>query len=138
MSSVYEFDKILNRPLASVALSDDNARITFKFQDDGEKSYGVEGDCCSSSWIEHLEAPDDLQGAIITKVEDGGGIPYDDHKCVEYDYSKSNAENEAAGYCGHDVLAVYNTKFYTDKGTITLEYRNDSNGYYGGYLVDAA
>lgn len=131
------FDNMIGKQLESVALSEGNTKIVFKFQDGFERAFGVEGDCCSSSWIEHLEAPDDVQGATLLSVEESGGVPYDDHKCVGYDWEKSEAENKAAGYCGHDVLAVYSTRFRTNRGDIVLEYRNDSNGYYGGYLVDA-
>ena len=136
--SVDNFNDILNRSLESVVLSDDQGKVTFRFQDGGERAYGVEGDCCSSSWIAHLEAPNDLRGAVILNVEESDAAPWDNHECVQYDYDKSEEENKAAGYCGHDVLAVYNTRFHTNKGTIVLEYRNDSNGYYGGYLVNAS
>lgn len=116
-----DFDNILNKPLATVALIDGGEKLTLSFQDGSERSFGVEGDCCSMSWIEHLELPGSVEGAVIQRVEDSEGVPWDGHVCDA---------------CGHECLAVYNTKFYTDKGTIVLEYRNDSNGYYGGYLVD--
>ena len=123
-----DFSNMLNKPLQNVKLFRDKERITFHFQDGSHRSFGVEGDCCSQSWIEHLETPNDLVGAIITSVEDGKGIPWDGHICPEeVDYSHT---------CGHDYLQVYNTRFFTNRGTIVLEYRNDSNGYYGGYLVD--
>jgi hypothetical protein len=117
-----DFNDIVGKEIKSVGLYDGNDRIRFSFQDETERSYGVEGDCCSSSWIEHLEIPNDIEGAVILSVEDGGGVAWDNHDCD--------------GHCGHDSLAVYNTKFYTSRGTITLEYRNDSNGYYGGYLTN--
>ncbi len=123
-----DFDNMLNKPLAKVELSGDKEHITFHFQDGTDRSFGVEGDCCSSSWIEHLTQPNDIAGAVITSVEDGGGTAWDGHKCDE-----PTNEN---GKCGHDSLEVYNTAFMTNKGNIILEYRNDSNGYYGGYLVD--
>jgi hypothetical protein len=131
------FQDITGKVIDSIDLDSAADRITFRFQDGFTRSYGVEGDCCSRSWIEHLETPPDIRGATITSVEDSSGVePYDDHACVSYDYDKSDTENKAAGYCGHDSLAVYNTRFRTDRGDIVLEYRNDSNGYYGGYLTD--
>jgi hypothetical protein len=33
-----------------------------------------------------------------------------------------------------DVLAFYGCKISTDGGEIVIDYRNDSNGYYGGSL----
>ena len=128
MGGTMNFDNMLNKPLRSVELSNHKERITFRFQDGSHRSFGVEGDCCSQSWIEHLDVPNDLVGAVITSVEDGGGIPWDGHICLEeVNFSRS---------CGHDHLQVYNTRFFTNRGTIVLEYRNDSNGYYGGCLVD--
>jgi hypothetical protein len=131
------FDDIIGKTVEAVDLDKAADRITLRFQDGFVRSYGVEGDCCSQSWIEHLEMPDDVKGAVIQSVDDGGEVePWDGHVCKEYNWDKSDDENKAAGVCDHDVLAVYNTRFHTNKGDIVLEYRNDSNGYYGGYLVD--
>jgi len=33
-----------------------------------------------------------------------------------------------------DELALYGLKLTTDKGDLVLDYRNESNGYYGGSL----
>lgn len=121
--------------LESVTLSDDKEKIVFRFKDREPLAYGVEGDCCSSSWIEHLEAPADLNGARIIGVKEGGGVPWDGHECVE-DVRDENYAVTKEG-CGHECLAIYNVTFQTDRGDIVLEFRNDSNGYYGGYLVEA-
>jgi hypothetical protein len=122
------FDKILNRPLKAVRLSSDKEKFILEFEDGTSKEYGVAGGCCSHSWIEHLELPPmGTKGAQITAVEDGDGVAWDGHVCdKEVDYSRA---------CGHDHLQVYQTIFRTTNGDIRLEYRNDSNGYYGGYLV---
>lgn len=115
-----------NRPLKSVVLDQDKEGITFTFLDDSVETFKVEGDCCSHSWVEHLEVPDDLEGAIILGIEDADMEPHDGHECDDPDEYNSS--------CGHECLQVYHTRFQTDKGAIVLEYRNDSNGYYGGWL----
>jgi hypothetical protein len=124
------FTKILNRPLRAVSISADKEKFILEFADGSKKEYGVEGDCCSSSWIEHLTLPPmGVKDAQIIAVEDsaGGAEPWDGHECSEeVDYRRA---------CGHDHLQVYQTVFRTTNGDIRLEYRNDSNGYYGGYLV---
>lgn len=79
--------------------------------------FGVSGDCCSHSWIEHLTVPDDVDGATVVTIEERGG----DTKPGE-DLSQ------------FDVLQVYETVIRTNRGDIVMEYRNDSNGYYGGSL----
>ena len=113
---------LLGKVLDRVGVSADRERFTLHFADGTSKALGVEGECCSSSWIEHLEAPEDLRGAILVGVENSGRAPWDDHDCRKV-------------RCEHDSLAVYHTVFHTTRGDIILEYRNDSNGYYGGYLV---
>lgn len=115
-----DFKNMLNRKLASVSLTRGGEEITFTFQDGFERVFGVEGDCCSSSWIEHLELPGDIVGATLLSVDDSAPITQD---------------HDTHDECG-DCISVYNTSFKTDRGEIILEYRNSSNGYYGGYLTD--
>lgn len=114
------FNNMLNRKLASVVLDKGRDVITFTFQDGFERRFSVEGDCCSSSWIEHLEMPPDIVGATLLSVEDSAPITQD------------HAEHDDGGE-----ISVYNTSFKTDRGEIVLEFRNSSNGYYGGWLVEA-
>lgn len=106
-----------DRPLYAVTLNDSKDVVTFTFQDGGRIRYAVEGDCCSHSWIEELTVPDDIKDQTLVDVQDENMGTLD-------------SDNE------YETLQSYQTKFRTAKGdTITLEYRNSSNGYYGGYLV---
>lgn len=114
-----DFTNMLNRPLASVALNTSD-EVVFTFQDGGIRRFGVYGDCCSHSWIEHLEMPGPIAGARILSVEDSAPITQD------HDQHDDDGE-----------ISVYNTSFKTDRGAIVLEFRNSSNGFYGGFLVDA-
>lgn len=104
--------------LSSIELDPSRERITFHFLGGAKCSFRVESDCCSSSWIEHLELPDDIRGAYVMDVVDSDGVIVDhpDHEC----------------------LKVYNTRFRTTMGDIVLEFRNSSNGYYGGSLSDVS
>lgn len=95
-------------PLASVELDGSKDRITFTLTNGDVIAFGVEGDCCSHSWIEHLDVPPDVIGETLTAVEDGGATPWDGHECVP-----KAADEDGYAYGN----------------------RNDSNGYYGGYLV---
>mgnify|MGYP006384805167 FL=1 len=74
----------------------------------------AEGECCSGTWIESIDAPDNLLGIVQSAEEiempDLGDMP------------------------GCDVVAYYGLKIVTDKGHVVIDYRNDSNGYYGGSL----
>jgi hypothetical protein len=107
-----------DRPLYSVTLNDAKDTVTFTFQDGGTVRYQVEGDCCSHSWIEHLEVPNEVNYRTLVSVED---VPM---------------ESEDVERDGWEVIQSYRTVFRLDNGeAVTLEYRNSSNGYYGGYLV---
>ena len=121
----------IGKTLSGVSLNPEKDEITFTFTDGSSKRLGTEGDCCSSSWIEHLEAPPDVFGAVITAIDEPEMPPHDNHECLA-----RVGEDAYGNECVHDVLAVYHTRFRTDKGDIVLEYRNDSNGYYGGSLTD--
>lgn len=115
------FKDIINKKIETVSLSKDKEKISFIFKDKTSKLYHVEGDCCSNSWIEHLEVPNNIKDAVIIDVQENslGTIP------ANYEFNEYN------------VIKKYSTIFKTSKGDIVLEYRNSSNGYYGGYLVDS-
>lgn len=131
------FKDMLGRKLKSVELSNGGEEIVFKFKEGDPARFGVSGDCCSQSWIEHLEKPARLSGAVITEVDEPEMPPHDNHECEPCSGAEGSdycyKEHEHDG-CTHDYLQVYHTRFRTTKGDIVLEYRNNSNGYYGGSL----
>lgn len=110
-----DYADMLGKPLHSVEVSADKERLTFTFQGGAVAVFRAEGDCCSSTWIEHLTVPDDVAGSAIEAVVEG--------------------ESTEEQHPEHDCLQTYKTSFRTAKGDIVVEYRNSSNGYYGGYLV---
>lgn len=138
MGSIYSFTEITERmkgrAIAAVHLDKSKDRITFQFADGGSQVFGVEGDCCSHSWIEHLEMPPNVTGATVTAIEEGGTVDATDDDALNprrppyYEGDVTRRE--------HECLKVYNTTFRTDRGDIVLEFRNSSNGYYGGSLTD--
>lgn len=100
--------------IARISMMKDGEGITF-WTNTGPVSYYAFGDCCSSSWIEHVEGVDALLYATVTSVESwtppGNYLPRDtDQSCTK----------------------VYGWKFVSNKGWAGLEMRNESNGYYGG------
>ena len=132
MSSVYQtIPTMIGKVLSSVTLSTDKEVITFTYQDGTKTRLGVEGDCCSESWIEHLEMPNDLNGATILEHRSADEVDATDDDSL-------NPKNESYHGRVHDCLKVYSDTFVTNRGDITLEYRNSSNGYYGGnlYVID--
>jgi len=86
---------------------------------DGEMIVKVDADCCSYSWVEHVELPALGFPAIVQSVAD-----------IEMPDGATSSFHPDS-----DVLAFYGMKIVTDRGEIVIDYRNDSNGYYGGSLV---
>ena len=74
-----------------------------------------EGDCCSRSWIEHIEGVENLAGQTILEAWTSNGDRDDNHP----DY---------------DCLQIYFYKLRTTAGYVDIDMRNSSNGYYGGWL----
>jgi hypothetical protein len=72
------------------------------------------GDCCSESWIEHLSVPK-LPATILSVEDKDLGECMSDGSRQDYDQA-------------------YSTILKTSQGDFEIEYRNSSNGYYGGWL----
>jgi hypothetical protein len=110
-----------DKVLLGINVSDDRQELDFLVEDGDPVHVYVEGDCCSTSWVEDIELPALGFPAKVLKVEDLDLPPRDN------DESKHRKDT--------DVVAYYGLKITTDKGDIVIDYRNDSNGYYGGSLV---
>ena len=94
--------------------------ITFEFESGRYARFVVEGDCCSNSWIEHVTIPDGVVGCEIVEIRETGEIP------------PSTPVLEEQG----EDIQVYGMSFVTSRGEIIVEFRNSSNGYYGGYMYE--
>lgn len=119
-----QIERMQGKKLKKVELNPDKTKITFEFLDGYTTNFGVEGDCCSHSWIEHIETFVNQEGATFLSIEEDVMDKTEDD---EYNPKVNNSK--------HESLQVYSTRFKFDRGEIVLEYRNSSNGYYGGYLV---
>lgn len=74
------------------------------------------GDCCSESWFSQITGIGALVGGTVTSVcEIAMGSIEDGITRQEFDQ-------------------LYSIKFVTDRGHADIDFRNSSNGYYGGYL----
>ena len=112
-----DYGRIIGKSVVIYSLSDDREQLDLYFDDGTQASFGVDGDCCSQSWIESLDGEDALRGAIVN-VEDIvmpslGDIGTPNHPDV-------------------DSVAYYGLRITTTTGPCVVDYRNDSNGYYGG------
>ena len=105
---------LVGKTLHEMKIAEDKGAILF-VTDQGEIVARCDGDCCSHTWVEHIELPALGFPAVVTSVEDLDMPNLGDME-------------------GCDVVAYYGLKIVTDKGEIIIDYRNDSNGYYGGNL----
>jgi len=102
--------------LLDMKLAEDQKAILF-VTDRGEIIARCDADCCSYTWVEHIELPALGFPATVIAIADLD-LPGSDNNHPE-----------------HDCLQVYGLKITTDRGDIIIDYRNSSNGYYGGSLT---
>jgi len=111
---------LIGKRIVGYELANDGDWITFQIADGPPVTLRAEGDCCSISWIESLDAPDALCGTVqsIENVDlpDQGNVGTAKHPDID------------------EVVSYYGLKITTNNGVCTIDYRNDSNGYYGGSL----
>lgn len=77
-----------------------------------------DADCCSETWIENIETP--ALGFPCTVIAA--------HE-LEMPEGRYSIDGEP-----QDFIRFYGLKLITNKGEIVIDYRNASNGYYGGTL----
>lgn len=115
----YKWDVLVGRKILEIRDVGEGG-FTLVFKDGSRAVFDVCGDCCSRTWIEHFEVPADIAGAVIVK-------------CVHNTADWSNAEPTKTGNY-EEQMSYYDTRIVTNRGDIVCEYRNSSNGYYGGWL----
>lgn len=102
------------RTLTGVMITKD--LICLKFETtDGDVFARCDAECCSHTWVEHIELPARGFPAKVLSVED-------------LDLPNPEPKEE------HEYVQAYGLKVCTDKGDLVIEYRNESNGWYGGSL----
>ena len=108
---------LVGKTITGIEIAADRQALRFVLED-GELVVDVDADCCSYSWVEHVELP-----AL--------GLPATVVAVADIDMPEGAV---SAFHADTDVLAYYGCKIVTDRGEIVIDYRNDSNGYYGGSL----
>jgi hypothetical protein len=105
---------LVGKTITAIEVAADKHALRFVLTD-GEMVVQADGDCCSHTWIEHLELPALGFPALVTAVDN-------------LELSAKNVESEDG------LLQFYGCKISTDRGEMVIDYRNESNGYYGGSL----
>lgn len=107
---------LIGKKITDVKIATDKQALLF-VSDSGEELIArTDGDCCSYSWIETVEMP-----AL--------GLPFTVIAIDDLDLPGSDDNHPE-----HECLTVYGAKIATDKGEMIIDYRNESNGYYGGSI----
>jgi hypothetical protein len=114
-----DFELCVGKEIVKHSLNAGGTELVLHFADGSQAVLVPEGDCCSSSWIESIDDEHALHGKVA-KIEeidmpDRGNVGTEKHPGVEE-------------------VKYYGLRITTDKGRSVIDYRNDSNGYYGGWL----
>ena len=104
---------LIGKTLTKVELAADKKAIRFTVDEEETVVAKCDAECCSSTWIESIDMP-------------AGGLPAKILKATELDLPSQETDDE--------LIQLYGLKLTTDKGDLVLDYRNASNGYYGGDL----
>ncbi len=108
-------EKLVDQYISAIYADDE--RIVFRYGNNEILDMQAIGDCCSRSWIEAVEVTPGALGSRVTDI-----------------LVDSMEDKEAS--TEDDCIQVYLTIVRTLRGDIYIEYRNSSNGYYGGYLEE--
>lgn len=106
-------DYLVGHIIKEIKIADDKMAVLF-ITDRENVVARTDGDCCSQSWIENIEITAKLPAEVVSVEDIGlGESDEDDDNCMSY----------------------YGLKITTTTGHIIIDYRNASNGYYGGNIA---
>jgi hypothetical protein len=116
------FKKVIGATVKEIAAKKDFVGLVL---DTGQTlRLSLDGDCCSRSYFTDTDQFLELVGAKIQGIEERRG-------------ESKDGLNEAAmadEYAPEDIK-WYFLVFVTNKGHVTIDWRNDSNGYYSGSIT---
>lgn len=113
---------LIGKKLNSIKISSSKDTLVFNYEDNERMIAVLAAECCSHTWIEHCEINTSLAAKIISIEE---------IEMPETPDLEGNGEIDPY-YGGY--VQCYALKINTDKGTIQFDFRNESNGYYGGAI----
>lgn len=108
--------ELLNKVIKNIFISEGEEYIKFILSNNSEVIYMTDADCCSETWFSDFTGVDCLINEELLEIEDLD---------LPNDIALANRSRQ-------EIDKLYGYSFKTKKGYATLEYRNSSNGYYGG------
>jgi hypothetical protein len=109
--------QLLGQTIYNVYMSEDNNVLVFTGFGIDHYAYNVSADCCSESWFESVTNPEYLHQEEVIGIEIKD-LP--------------NAEADEDAERDQECIQRYGYTLKTKKGYCDIEFRNASNGYYGG------
>lgn len=125
-------DAIVGKTITGILFSEEY--LTFETTE-GDICLTVEGDCCSNSYFFDFYGVINLIGSKVIRFEPVELAPGDvGYREETYDVSK--VQDDWVG----NYVQVYGYRFITEHplfGEVTsvVSFRNESNGYYGGWMI---
>ena len=107
---------LIGKTIIKIEMTADSEQIRFFLREGDEPIVArCDADCCSHTWIENVSDPGAIIGHTIVRAGD-------------VDMPDLGSPNE------YDCIAYYGFEIATAMGRCIIDYRNSSNGYYGGWL----
>lgn len=107
---------LIGKTINAIFIADDKEALRFDLEGGEPIIVRCDADCCSHTWVETIENAGAAIGSSVLEAKSiempDLGSPY------QYDY-----------------IAYYGFRIRTAKGDCIIDFRNSSNGYYGGSLV---
>lgn len=114
-------DSLVGRTIQSLEI-DGNEQHYLRFKtNQGDVIYEAVGDCCSESWFYHVLGVDGLLNQRVVEI---------------VNVEMGDAPDDGLGR--QDVDSLYGIRLVTTRGYVDIEFRNSSNGYYGGWLEEVS
>lgn len=110
-------NQLIGKTIVEMKIADDKQALLFVTSEGDNLIARVDADCCSYSWVESVELP-----AL--------GIPFTVASVSDLDLNKPDQWDEGE----YNLTQFYGARIGTDKGDMVIDYRNESNGYYGGSM----
>jgi hypothetical protein len=130
--------ELIGKTIDTVWVNDDNTLLVFRCADGQDLAYRAYGDCCSESWFSSLVGLSNLVGHAVTGVyarPEIWGLPSARQE-VDILYGYFIATDDARRPDEMPLLTAVNAMLVGDAPDRTrlceIEFRNASNGYYGG------
>jgi len=87
--------------------------------------YEATGDCCSHSWFESIYGETQVLGSPVTGIR---AVNIDLLSVYGMKHNNECEENDSG------IISYYAYEIATNQGKCLIDFRNSSNGYYGGQM----